>query len=176
MSNRDPVLIRAVESSEANVLAELALRTFWQSHGHSATEADINKYTSHAFSTVQISHELSGSENIFHFLTLKGRPIGYSKMNFNTNIEVRPASTLSKLERIYLLKEYHGMGKGRILMDHAIELSKQNAQEGMWLYTWIKNEQAVKFYQNYGFEIVGKYDFRISPEHVNPNHQMLLEW
>ena len=176
MSDKHSVLIRKVEAEEVSLLAELGLETFLQSHGHSASPTDIKKYTTRAFSENSVSLELADPKSIFHFLILGDVAIGYSKINFNTSVESRSGNSLCKLERIYLLSKYHGKGLGRLLMDHAIDLSKKNAQNGMWLYTWIENEKAVAFYQNYGFEIIGQYDFRISHYHVNPNHRMLLEW
>lgn len=176
MSDKHSVLIRKVEAEQVSLLAELGLETFLQSHGHSASPTDIKKYTTRAFSENSVSRELADPKSIFHFLILGDVAIGYSKMNFDTRIDSRNSNSLCKLDRIYLLSKYHGKGLGRLLMDHAIDLSQKNAQEGMWLYTWVENEAAIAFYERYGFKIIGQYDFRISHDHVNPNHQMLLTW
>jgi len=94
----------------------------------------------------------------------------------NQPFEDAPSSAYAKLERIYLLEEYHGRKLGLRLLEFNIELAKKAGQHGMWLYTWIENQRAIDFYLRCGFEIIGKYDFRISASHVNPNHQMLLIW
>lgn len=78
------------------------------------------------------------------------------------------------MERIYLLKEFYGLQLGLELFQFNVNLSKSNGQKGMWLFVWKENKRAVNFYQKMGFKIIGEHDFRISPNHTNPNHQMLL--
>ena len=84
--------------------------------------------------------------------------------------------TITKLERIYLLREFYGSQLGKELFHFNLELSKRNAQTGMWLYVWTENERAVRFYKKNGFKAIGRYDFKISENHSNPNYLMWLEY
>ena len=78
---------------------------------------------------------------------------------------------ITKLERIYLLKEFY---LGAELFEYNVRLAKENNQKGMWLFVWVENERAVNFYKKNGFVIIGSHDFKISETHSNPNHQMFL--
>lgn len=81
---------------------------------------------------------------------------------------------VTKLERLYLLKEFYSLKLGLELFNFNLELSKQNNQAGMWLFVWKENQRAVSFYKKTGFKIIGNYDFKLTETHSNPNHQMLL--
>jgi len=83
---------------------------------------------------------------------------------------------VTKLERLYLLKEFYGLKLGLQLFNFNVALSKQNNQAGMWLFVWKGNNRAVDFYKKANFEIVGGYDFKLTETHSNPNHQMFLRF
>ena len=83
---------------------------------------------------------------------------------------------ITKLDRLYLLKEYYGKKLGAKLVDLIIELSKQNHQNGIWLAVWKENQKALNFYLKAGFKIVGEFNFKISETHSNPNHIMYLKY
>jgi ribosomal protein S18 acetylase RimI-like enzyme len=83
---------------------------------------------------------------------------------------------VTKLERLYLLKEFYGRNLGAELFNFNLNLSKEAGEKGLWLYVWKGNDRAIRFYQKQGFEIVGSHDFKISETHHNPNHQMFLKF
>jgi len=83
---------------------------------------------------------------------------------------------MAKLERIYLLEEFYDLKLGMKLLQFNIKLSKNNQQEGMWLYTWIDNLRAIRFYEKNGFVIAGSHDFRITETLSNPNYLMVLKF
>ena len=100
----------------------------------------------------------------------------FSKIILN---EVHPninKQQVTKLDRIYLLKEFFDLKLGCELLKFNIELSKKNNQSGMWLFTWVGNTRAVNFYLKAGFKIIGSHKFKVSETHYNDNHHMLLEF
>jgi diamine N-acetyltransferase len=62
------------------------------------------------------------------------------------------------------------------LMHHAVNLSKAQAEKGMWLAVWQKNERALHFYQKQGFEAVAEGKFELDATHHNPTWIMLLTY
>ena len=75
-----------------------------------------------------------------------------------------------------MLSDYHRLKLGLELFNFNVQLSKKHQQAGMWLFVWVENTKAIKFYNNFGFKIIGSHDFEISKTHSNPNHQMLLTY
>lgn len=168
-------IVKAVHSN-ASKIAALALQTFIESHGHSASEADIKAYVTDKLSVQKIEAELSDQQNLFHLVYMNGELAGYSKIIPETKCEFVPEQGIAKMERLYVLEKFHGMKIGKQLMDFNIQLAKNQQQKGMWLYTWVENQRAIAFYTNIGFQIVGKADFQISKNHSNPNHIMYLKF
>ncbi|MEZ4803123.1 MAG: GNAT family N-acetyltransferase [Gelidibacter sp.] len=159
---------------DAALLVEIGRASFIDSHGMSAPKKDIDAYLEEKFNEVTFSEELQDANNHFYILYYNEVPIGYSKIIFNfTHVNV-PFKNVAKLERLYLLKEYHHLQLGRELFNFNVKVSIAHHQAGMWLYVWTENTKAFNFYVKSGFKIIGNYDFKISETHSNPNFQMLL--
>jgi ribosomal protein S18 acetylase RimI-like enzyme len=162
--------------TESILLADLGRQTFLESHGHSAPQKDIDTYANEKFTESVMLDELKNPENIYHVINYDDVPAGFSKIVFNSGHPIIPAKNVTKLDRLYLLEQFHRSKLGSALFDHNVALSKENEQSGMWLYVWKENEKAIQFYLRHNFRIIGSYDFRLSATHTNPNHQMLLEY
>ncbi len=168
------IQIIKAEIEHAKLLAELGENTFWESHGESASKADINAFVSEKYTKVALVRQLENSKNNYHLIYYNNKLAGFTNLELNcsnTNIE---AKNVSKLDRFYLLKEFYGQKLGLKLFQFNLEISKKNKQKGMWLAVWVENKRAINFYQKAGFKIVGKYDFQISKTHSNPNHIMYV--
>ncbi|MBL7740646.1 MAG: GNAT family N-acetyltransferase [Chitinophagaceae bacterium] len=166
-------IVKAGEK-DASLLSEIATLTFIESHGHSAKPEDINAYVTAKYSRNAFEKELTDAKNTYHILYHDQRPAGYSKIIFDSPYTGSPISNITKLERIYLLKEFYNLQLGSQLFQFNVDLSKRNNQLGIWLYVWKENTRAVDFYKRKGFLITGSHDFKISETHSNPNHQMFL--
>ena len=156
------------------LVSDLATKTFIESHGESASLHDIQEYVNTKFNHNAVREELSQRRNIYHIIYHNGNAAGYSKIILNHDHDGIQLSDVTKLERLYLLKEFYDLKLGHQLLEFNISLAEQNNQNGMWLFVWKNNNRAVRFYQKAGFEIVGSHVFKISERHSNPNHRMLL--
>ncbi|MDF1673179.1 MAG: GNAT family N-acetyltransferase [Vicingaceae bacterium] len=168
--------IKKATTNDLDLLLELGKQTFEESHGHSCSKEDIEAYIKKVFSADALKLELTNPDNIFHIIYYNNKATGFSKITPSVNTPNSSTQNIAKLERIYILKEFYDKKLGLALMQFNIELSKKLNQKGMWLYAWIENHRAVNFYRKMGFKIIGKYDFKISETHSNPNHQMLLSY
>ena len=161
---------------DIELLTELGRQTFIESHGHSAAPADIEAYITNKFTKDACKAALENVNNHYAIIYHDNKPAGYSNIIFDVAHENIPFKNVTKLDRLYLLKQFYDLRLGSILLNHTIDQSKQNGQAGMWLYVWKLNERAVQFYTSKGFGIIGSFDFSISANHSNPNHQMLLTY
>ncbi|HRG82893.1 MAG TPA: GNAT family N-acetyltransferase [Chitinophagaceae bacterium] len=171
-----PNHILAAGPDDVIIISDLGKQTFLESHGHSAPAADIAAYVSEKYDPEIIKAELSDPDNIYRIIYAGDQPAGFSKIILNSAGANIPLAPVAKLERIYLLNEFHGLGLGKALLQHNTAIATAARQKGIWLYVWVENKKAFQFYTQQGFRIVGQYDFRISPTHTNPNHQMLLSF
>ncbi len=136
----------------------------------------MHAYVHRAFSYDACLAELEDENNFFHAVFYNNKPAGYSKIVFNCSHSLVEAQPVTKMERLYLLKEFHHLKLGQRLMENAINLSKEQGERGMWLNVWKGNERALRFYQKQGFIIVGESEFVLTETHSNPNWVMLLEY
>jgi len=164
------------EIKHAALIAEIGEKTFWESHGTSASKADITTFVSKTYTKETIAKQLENLNNSYHLIYYNTELVGFSKIELNTPNCNISSKNITKLDRFYLLKAFYGQKLGQKLFDFNVALSKKNQQEGIWLAVWVENNRAIKFYQKEGFKIVGKYDFQISKTHSNPNHIMYLKY
>lgn len=169
-------LIKKIKTTDFQLLADIGKRTFIESHGHSAAPEDIDRYVHEKYSAAACREELNDVNNIYHFIYHDSKPAGYSKIILNAAHPNIPTENVTKLERLYLIKDFYGLQLGQELMRFNIELSQKNNQNGMWLFVWKENRRAIDFYLKTGFKIIGSYDFKLTETHSNPNHHMFLEY
>ena len=169
-------MIKIIKATKehAELITEIGGKSFWESHGVSASKAAINTFISKTYTKEKIEKELENSNKIYHLIYYNNKIAGFSKIELNTPNSNIKSKNITKLDRFYLLKEFYGKNLGAKLFDFNIQLCKKQQQEGIWLAVWIENQRALKFYKKNRFKIVGKYDFQISSTHSNPNHIMYL--
>lgn len=163
-----------IEHSE--LIAEIGKISFFESHGNSASAENINSFISKTYNKDAIFKEFEDAKTQYHILYVNDKVAGFSKIELSTSNNDINELDVTKLDRIYLLKEFYGQGLGSNLFDFNIQLSKKQNQKGIWLAVWVENQRAIKFYTKIGFKIVGKYDFKISETRSNPNHIMFLKY
>ena len=95
----------------------------------------------------QAKQELSNPDSLFFFAEEENKVIGYLKLNFSSAQTERQDPNAMEIERIYVLKEFHGSGVGQALYQKAIEVAKERRVPYVWLGVWEKNERALRFYK-----------------------------
>ena len=160
----------------AELIAEIGQQSFLDSHANSASMEDINAYLLKTYTKKAITKEFENPKVHYHLLYYNHKIAGFSKIELNTANKNIPDLNVTKLDRIYLLKEYYGQNLGSKLFDFNIQLSKKHNEKGIWLAVWVENQRAISFYTKRGFNIVGAYNFKISKTHSNPNHIMYLKY
>ncbi len=164
------IKIQAATVANARLIADIGAKAFVESHSSSAAAADIESYVSTKLAVDVVEAELNDPENLFHLLYFQGQAVGYSKIMLHKSYPLIAATNVTKLERLYLLKEFYGFKLGLALFEFIIALSKNANQAGIWLFVWTGNERAMRFYRQAGFEIIGDGYFKISETHANPNY------
>ena len=174
-ATKTQIHIRRATPADVDDMLPMVQQTLLESHGHSASPADMASYVERNMSRARTLAELTDERNRFYLLYADGLLAGYAKIIFNTPNPNTTSPNVTKLERIYLLRSHYGRQLGQVLLDHVIVDMKGHDQEGVWLNVWIENPRAIAFYTKNGFEIIGKYDFVVSDSHSNPNHVMYKE-
>ncbi len=146
-----------------------------ESHRGSCPVEYMLEFVEAHYNEAAIKNELADPKNTYYIISYDGKPAGFSKIILDFEHPNISQKNVTKLDRIYLLKEYFGFKLGFELLNFNIELCKKHKQSGIWLFTWIGNKRAINFYERTGFKIIGNHNFKITETHSNPNYQMYLD-
>ena len=153
--------IRKVNIQDIEKLKEIGKLTFAETFSSENSEEDMREYLEEGFSTEKLKTELTDKNAEFFFAELDDKVIGYLKVNFGqSQTELKDENAL-EIERIYVLKEFHGKKVGQILYDKAIELAKEKSADYVWLGVWEQNPRAIRFYEKNGFIAFDKHLFKL---------------
>ena len=166
-------IIRATEK-DYNSIVTIGKVSVAEAHKDSCSPEDLDDFLKRNYNNDTIKEELNDANNIYNIINYNGHPVGFSKIILNTRHPNIVAENVTKLDRIYLLKEFYGMKLGLELLNFNIGVARNSSQSGMWLYTWVGNKRAINFYLNAGFIIIGEHKFYVTKTHYNLNHQLFL--
>lgn len=156
--------IRKVNIQDVEKLKEIGRLTFSETFSSENSEKDMREYLEIGFSTEKLKTELTDKNAEFYFAELDNKVIGYLKVNFGqSQTEIKNKNAL-EIERIYVLKEFHGKKIGQILYGKAIKLAKEKNVEYVWLGVWEQNPRAIRFYEKNGFVAFDKHIFTLGKD------------
>lgn len=157
-------VIKATEE-DFQLIVNIGRVSVAEAHKDSTTAENIKAYIDSNYSDQAMQEELANANNIYHLIYYSGRPVGFSKIILNAGHRDIAAENVTKLDRIYVLKEFHNLKLGLELLRFNTRLAEKNNQSGIWLYTWVGNTRAINFYLKTGFKIIGSHNFML-PKHT----------
>src|SRR5690606_25100546 len=124
----------------------------------------MTAYLEQGFSIDKLTAELNDKDSEFYFASIDNNVIGYLKLNFGqAQTELKHDNAL-EIERIYVLKEFHGKKVGQIFYDKALEVARQRNVDYVWLGVWEENPRAISFYKKNGFIEFDKHIFVVGDD------------
>ncbi|OKL41103.1 GNAT family N-acetyltransferase [Pontibacter flavimaris] len=156
--------IRKATESDLDLLQKIGRQTFSETFSAANTEENLKQYLQEGFSAEKLAAELRDPGSAFYFALLGTDVIGYLKLNVGqSQTELKDDSAL-EIERIYVLKEFHGSRVGQRLFEQAIQTARQKNLDYVWLGVWEENPRAINFYRKNGFVAFGKHTFRLGQD------------
>jgi len=151
--------VRRVALVDIEQLQYIGRQTFIETFSEVNTEDNMNKYLDESFNIGRLTSEIQNLNSEFYFAVLDAKVVGYLKINCgDAQTELKNDQTL-ELERIYVLKEFHGKKVGQILFNKALQIAEQMKVDYLWLGVWEENHKALKFYTKNGFKAFDKHIF-----------------
>lgn len=157
----NPIEITEVTINEINELQKIGRQTFHETFADSNSEENMKSYLENDFSIEKLSREVNNENSEFYFAKIDNKVIGYLKVNFGESQTELKDNKALEIERIYVLKEFHGKNVGQFLYNKAIEVAEQKSSEYVWLGVWEQNPRAIRFYEKNGFEVFDKHIFKL---------------
>lgn len=147
-----------------NQLQIIGRVTFYETFSALNSEENMTKYLDESFSIEKLTSELTDNNTEFYLASINNHVIGYLKLNTGqSQTELKDNNTV-EIERIYILKDYHGKNVGQILFNNAINIAKQKNACYVWLGVWEENLRAINFYKKNGFIEFDKHVFKLGDD------------
>lgn len=151
--------ITGIEEKDLDALRAVSIQSFTETFSEHNTEDDMRKYVSENLSHERLLRELQTKGSHFYMMRQGDEPAGYLKLN------EAPAQTMAgkpgtlEIERIYILKAFHGKQLGKLLLQYAIDKATEKGYVKIWLGVWERNTKAIAFYERNAFVKTGSHDF-----------------
>lgn len=158
------MLLQKVNIQSLKRIQQIGRTTFEETFSTFNTAENMLSYLENEFSTEKLTEELLEPNSEFFIVSVNEKVIGYLKVNIGAaQTEFNAANSL-EIQRIYVLKTYHGKKVGQLLYAQAEELAQKKQVDFIWLGVWEKNERAIHFYQKNGFEIIDQHIFKLGTD------------
>lgn len=156
--------IKKATLSDLATIQDISKKSFIETFAAINTPENMAKYLQESFNTAQLTTEINNPESPFYIAFWNTEPVGYLKLNLgNAQTEVVEDTTL-EIQRIYVLKEFHGKRIGQLLLDEAIKIAHQIPVTYIWLGVWEENHRALQFYTKNGFVTFDKHLFLLGDD------------
>jgi len=153
--------IKKVTQNNIDQLQKIGRQTFFETFSAGNTVENMTKYLEERFSIEKLTTELNDKNSEFYFATLDNNVIGYLKLNVGQSQTELQDDKALEIERIYILREFHGKNVGQLLYNRAIQIAKQKNADYIWLGVFEGNPRAINFYKKNGFVEFDKHVFKL---------------
>ena len=153
------VIYRDARPADGSELRDLFAESFVETFGHLYRPSDLQEFLD-GNSLAKWDGNLADPDVAIHVAEIDGALAGFvelapKKLPYETNA---PAL---ELRRLYLRSSAHGRGIADSLMKWALEEAARRGARELILSVYVDNHRARRFYERYGFEAVGRYDFMV---------------
>jgi ribosomal protein S18 acetylase RimI-like enzyme len=169
------LLVTAASPENAPVISAIGRQSFSDAFApFFAHEHELQQYLDHTYDTEKIKASIAKPNNTFAIAWLVDTPVGFVKLKKQSMNRQLTGDRQSELQKIYVLKQYHGKGVADALMGRVLEIASGLQPDWLWLDVIIQNSRAIRFYEKYGFTKAGHHAFVIGSTPFN-YHVMALQ-
>ena len=144
---------------DAEAVADLFTSSFCETFGHLYKPDDLASFLENV--TAERFRNEIGDERFEFVLAVDSEQLaGFVKLGPPELPVETPPDTI-ELCQLYVLKPWHGSGVAAELMKRALTAAERRGARHMQLSVYVDNHRARRFYERYGFEAVGRYDFMV---------------
>ncbi|MFD1450060.1 GNAT family N-acetyltransferase [Oceanobacillus sojae] len=131
------------QTYDVDKLQEISKLTYRQAFNYILGEVNINEYVNITYSKDNLMRELNQSNYHFLFIQNNDEIIGYGMYTIQPNY--------LKMERVYILNQYKGLGAGSKFMQYVEDAAKEMKKDFLCLEVLSDNKKAISIYKKKGF-------------------------
>jgi ribosomal protein S18 acetylase RimI-like enzyme len=156
---RMTVAYRDATRADAAALDRIFGTVFCDTFAHLYSAENLDAFLS-SFGSADWEEQLDDPAFACRIAEADGEAVGYVKLG-PLKLPVEEDGPALLLDQLYILKPYHGVGIAHALMDWTLEEARRRGATRLHLTVYVDNHRARRFYDRYGFEAVGRYDFMV---------------
>ena len=145
--------------ADAASMARLGAQTFTETFGHLYAPEDLALFLAN-HREEKWRDELGSADLAVRVAEADGVAAGYAKVG-PPSLPFEVTRPTAELRQFYVLKPWHGAGVAHALMAWVEEEARRRGAEQIFLSVFIDNHRARRFYERYGFAVVGTYHFMV---------------
>ena len=159
------IKVITADPSQADIISSIGKQAFRSAFGSLFnSKEELREYLDYTYDLAKISKSIEKENNVFFIAFVENVPVGFAKVKKDSLNDQIESIAQMELQKIYVLPYYHGSGAGPALIDAVLGLADEVCPDYIWLDTHITNSKAIRFYEKYGFQKVGKYYFMIGSQ------------
>ncbi len=151
--------LRDATAADLPAIDRVFRTSFCETFAHLYSAEDLAAFLA-KFTPEAWAEEFHDDRYRFRIAEAEGEAVGYVKLGPSA-LPVETNKRALELRQIYVLKDHHGSGIAAALTNWAIHEAMQRGFEELYLTVYTDNHRARRFYDRYGFEAVGRYDFMV---------------
>ena len=156
--------IRQATIADAELLTNLAARTFHYAFVDMNTPQNMQAYMSKAFTVSQLTAELGDPCARFFIAEVEGAAAGYAKIHKNKAPDCITGANPIELVRLYVDQKFQGAGVANDLMQTCLNEARSLGHRTIYLGVWEHNHRAQFFYFKWNFRVVGNHIFQMGTD------------
>jgi ribosomal protein S18 acetylase RimI-like enzyme len=150
---------RLATAADLPAIDRLFRQSFCDTFAHLYRAEDLDVFL-RQFTPQAWTDEFTDRGYRFRVAEVDGQLVGFVKLGPSA-LPIETAARAIELRQLYVLKEHHGSGIAAALTDWATTEARRQGFEELYLTVYVDNHRARRFYDRYGFEAVGRYDFMV---------------
>lgn len=153
--------IRRATVDDAQVVSDLATRTFVETFGHLYPPEDLQAFLDEAYAVERQRIILAHPDYAVWLLEDEGMAVGHAAAGPCGLPHPDVGAGDGELKRLYVLKSHQNGGWGARVFDETLRWLQRDGPRRLWIGVWSENFGAQRFYGRYGFTRVGDYEFPV---------------
>ena len=153
------ITYRDAAPDDGAALKALFAETFIETFGHLYRPSDLEQFRD-GNSDAKWQANLNDPQVALRVAEADGDLAGFIELA-PKKLPYETAAPALELRRLYVRGSGHGRGIADELMKWALKEAAARGAQELILSVYVDNHRARRFYERYGFEVVGKYDFMV---------------
>ena len=150
---------RNASAADLPAIDRVFRQSFCDTFAHLYRREDLEDFLA-KFTPEAWNEEFTDPGYRFRVAEVDGDIVGFLKLGPSA-LPIETDALAIELRQLYVLKEHHGSGIAAALTHWAIDEARRQGFNELCLTVYVDNHRARRFYDRYGFEPVGRYDFMV---------------